>query len=214
MKTLRLAMIVALAAASALACNDSEDERHPATSNTSTAGSDAGTTASSPDDHGGSATTPSENGGRAGSTPGGAGGAAPTDEAGSGGDETGGAGGAAAEAPLEIIGVYDDSFGGEITISADSWSTGGAFPSSSAIVGYDNEQNVVYTQHPADDMYNPNKFAKTVYTEPANGSFYYCMIEYALDTLDAARASTKTADASDPENGGCSTFPWSKATAR
>jgi len=117
-----------------------------------------------------------------------------------------GAGGAPAAAPLEIIGVYDDDFGSVQTITADDWN-------GAAIVGYDNDQNVVYTKLPADDMFHPNKFTKTVYTEPKGDSFYFCEVEFSLDTLAEAEASTATADDSDPENHGCGgMFPWTKAT--
>jgi hypothetical protein len=117
-----------------------------------------------------------------------------------------GAGGAPAMATLEIIGVYDDSFMSVQTITADDWN-------GAKIVGYDNDANIVYTQAPADDMFNPSKFGKTVYTEPKNGSFYFCMVEFALDTLADAKASKTTADASDPDNSGCGgDFPWTKAT--
>jgi len=111
-----------------------------------------------------------------------------------------------AMSPLEIIGVYDDNFMGVQTITADDWND-------AKIVGYDNDANIVYTQAPADDMFNPNKFGKTVYTEPKNGSFYFCTVEFALDTLADAKASKTTADDSDPDNTGCGgDFPWTKAT--
>ncbi|HYP90167.1 MAG TPA: hypothetical protein VEQ59_18480, partial [Polyangiaceae bacterium] len=103
---------------------------------------------------------------------------------------------------------YDDNFGGEQIITYSDWN-------GSAIVGYDNEQNVVYTQFPDDDMYNASKFAKTVYTQPKDGSFYFCMVEFSLDTLADAEASDTTADDSDPESSGCGgEFPWTKATAK
>jgi hypothetical protein len=119
-----------------------------------------------------------------------------------------GAGGAPAAAPLEIIGQYDDSFMGEQIITGDDWN-------GAAIVGYDNAQNVVFTQAGADDMFNPNKFGKTVYTEPAkDGSFYFCQVEYALDTLAEAEASTSTADDGAPDTTGCGMFSWTKATPK
>jgi hypothetical protein len=109
---------------------------------------------------------------------------------------------------LEIIGEYDDNFGGEQIITAGDWN-------GSAIAGYDNDKNVVYTQFPDDDQFNPNKFAKTVYTQPEGGSFYFCMVEFSLDTLADAEKSSAVADDSDPDNGGCGgEFPWTKATAK
>lgn len=113
-----------------------------------------------------------------------------------------------AEDTLEIIGRYEDNFGGEQIITAQAWN-------GSAIVGYDNDKNVVYTQFPDDDLFNPSKFTKTVYTEPRAGSFYFCMVEYSLDTLAEARSSDADADASDPETSGCGgEFPWTKATKK
>jgi hypothetical protein len=73
----------------------------------------------------------------------------------------------------------------------------------------------VYGQLPDDDQYNPSKFTKIVYTEPVDDSFYYCWVEFSLDTLGAAKASQATADASDPDNTGCGgSFPWTKATRK
>jgi hypothetical protein len=124
-------------------------------------------------------------------------------------DGSAGAEGAPAEEALEIIGSYDDDFGAEQIITASSWN-------SSAIVGYDNELNVVYTQFPDDDMFNADKFAKTVYIEPkADGAFYFCIVEFSLDTLAEAKASDATADDSDPETTGCGgSFPWTLATPK
>jgi hypothetical protein len=118
-----------------------------------------------------------------------------------------GAGGAslAATAPSEIIGTWDNNFGGTEVITETAWN-------SSAVVGSDDAKNVVYTQFPDDDAFSPNKFAKTVYTEPKDDSFYFCMLVYSADTLEAAIADTSVADASDPDNSGCGSFSWSKAT--
>lgn len=109
---------------------------------------------------------------------------------------------------LEIIGEYDDNYGGEQIITADAWN-------GAVIAGFDNAKNAVFTQFPEDDMYNPSKFAKTVYTQPEGGSFYFCMVEFSLDTLEDAEASKEAADDSDPETTGCGgEFPWTKATAK
>jgi hypothetical protein len=108
---------------------------------------------------------------------------------------------------FELIGEYDDNFDGEQIITADKWND-------AIIADYDNDQNVVYTQLPEDDEFNPNKFTKTVYTEPKDGSFYFCTVEFALDTLEEAKASDATADDSDLETGCGGMFAWTKATAR
>ena len=122
-----------------------------------------------------------------------------------GGDGSGGEG--AVPAPLEIIGEYADNFGGEQTITADVWND-------AKIVEYDNDDNVVYTQLPQDDAFNPNKFVKVVYTEPQNDSFYFCWVAFSLDTLKEAKDSTATADASKPDESGCGGFAWTRATKK
>jgi len=229
MKIAYFASVLAMTATLAVACNDSEDRvtpPHAAAAGTSAsagkggsgAGSSNGGSSNGGSDHGGSgaadlagASGASELGGAGGNNVGGEPNVATAGEAGVG--VSGGAAGAGGEGsvsppPLELIGEYDDNFGGSFVITQDAWGT-------SAIAAYDNDENVVYTQFPPDDPYSPNKFAKTVYTEPANDAFYYCMVVYDADTLAIAQASTATADSSDPENGGCGgVFPWSKATKK
>jgi hypothetical protein len=215
MRPLHFASILALAAAPTFACDDVDDRVTPrsvagTTSAAGAAGSDDvahdGGAAGLTGNPSGAAGEPGiVNGGAAGEGGSAVGGEAAAGEAGSSGE--GGAGGATFVEPLELMGAYEDNFGGSFVISADAWGA-------SAIVAYDNALNAVYTQFPASDLYNPNKFAKTLYTEPADDeSFYFCMVVYSAATLMEAQASTATADDSDPENGGCGgQFPWTKAT--
>ena len=65
-------------------------------------------------------------------------------------------------------------------------------------------------QLPEDDEFNPNKYSRYVWTEPTNESFYYCTVDFGLETLDEALMSTTQADPSDPETGGCGGFAWTK----
>ena len=105
---------------------------------------------------------------------------------------------------LEIIGEYTDQFDSDQIITADEWN-------GSAIKAFDNDENVVYTQFPEDDMFSPNLFAKTVYTEPESDSFYFCMVVFDAETLADAQASDASADESDLAEG-CGGFEWSLAT--
>jgi len=220
----------------ALSCSDEEDAATPGTSGTTTTagkgsagsagkGGSGGTAAHTGGSSGSAGHGPISNGGvdddgapEAGAAGAGAGGrddgGAPA--TGGAGADSGGAAGAAGAAgaggegsnvpaPLEIIGEWVDDYGYDQIIDADSWN-------SATIVAYDNATNTVYAQNPASDPYNPSKFTKTVYTDLVSDSFYFCLIVYDAATLADAQNSTKTADASDPEHGGCSTFPWSKAS--
>ncbi len=110
-------------------------------------------------------------------------------------------------APLEIIGEYDDSFGGAHVITADAWN-------GASILEYDNDANIVYTQLPEDDEFNPSKFNKVLYTEPEDDHFYFCTVVFDAETLADAKASDASADDSNPAEAGCGgMFPWTLATA-
>jgi len=228
MKIAYFASVLAMTTAVAVACDDNADRVTPrhvsATAGTASSAGKTGNTAGSSTGDGGNGggsgggnvagtSGAPDQGGAAGDNVGGEPSAAGAGEAGAAGNGGGAGGdGSVAPAPLELIGSYDDNIGGTVigsfVITQDAWGA-------SAVAAYDNARNVVYTQFPPNDPYSPNKFAKTVYTEPANDAFYYCMVVYDADTLAAAQASTATADPSDPENGGCGgTFPWSKATKK
>jgi hypothetical protein len=220
MKHLRLATLFALVVLSAYACNDDED-RVPKPDSAGSAGeSAAGSGAGLAGDGAGGSDTLGGGDGAGGSddaggsdalggqAAGGSGAAGGSDDAGAAGGDAGGAGGAPAAEPSELLGEWSNNFGGDESITATAWNT-------SRIAAYDNDANVVYTQLPPNDAYNPDKFTKIVYTEPQNDSFYYCWVEFSLDTLEAAQASPASADASSPDTGGCGgSFPWTKATKK
>jgi hypothetical protein len=223
-KTLQFVSILALAAATTFACDDDGDRRvtrgtagsagnlaggagKMSTAGTSSNAGAGGASAGA----GGNAGEPSEGGasGAAGSNEGGAAGS--SIEAGAAGEsgaagQAGGGGEAGASAvvqgPLEIIGSWDNNFGGEDIITATEWSSFG-FPSNIAM--YENDANVVYTE-------SGGTFSKVVYTEVESDSFYYCTIDYGKATLAEAIASTKVADSSAPGTGGCGGFSWTKNT--
>lgn len=104
---------------------------------------------------------------------------------------------------LEIAGEWKGEFGDE-NISVEDWS--GAM-----VVEFDNDHNVAYTQYPEDAEFNPGKFSKLVWTEPTDEGFYYCTLDFGLDSLADAKDSAKTADAKNPEDmGSCGMFAWTK----
>lgn len=110
-------------------------------------------------------------------------------------------------ADIEVAGTWQDDFGSApVTITADAWGE-------ATVVSFDNAERFAIIQNPADAEYNPSKFGKHIWTEPKDGVFYDCMVEYDLASAADAEASTKTADATDPANGGCGGFAWSKMTA-
>lgn len=111
---------------------------------------------------------------------------------------------------LEINGTWTSAFGGNEVISNESWVF--SWGMSGAIIEYNNDNNTLYIQNPANDEYNPSKFSKIVWTEIAENSFYYCTLAVGSETLDDAKNDTTAYDSSDPDNSGCNGWSWTKLT--
>jgi hypothetical protein len=110
----------------------------------------------------------------------------------------------ASNAQIELEGSWTGEFGDE-EISSASWN-------GATLVEFDNAENTAITQNAEAAAFDPGKFNKLVWTEPRNDSFYYCTVDYGLDSADAAAATAKTADEDDLEGVGCGGFPWSYLT--
>src|SRR5256885_7307034 len=97
-----------------------------------------------------------------------------------------------ARSHLEIAGRYHDSFGEDVVISDTAWNTSSADSSAnSKVIEFDNDKDFAITQNAGDDMSEPNKFNKNVWSEPKADGFYYCTVAYGLATAAAAKQSTK-----------------------
>ena len=105
---------------------------------------------------------------------------------------------------LEIAGSWTGEFGDE-EISSDTWNN-------QSVISFDNDENSAVTQNADDDAFNPSLFSKLVWTEPENDTFYYCTVDFGVETAELAAATTKTADEADLEGSGCGGFPWTKLT--
>jgi hypothetical protein len=119
------------------------------------------------------------------------------------------------QAGLEIAGTWESNFQSTEILTDVAWDTvGDGFESSSEIVDYDNDENVLVTMgekymEPEVDVYS-----RVIWTEPSDGSFYYCTVAFNLETLDDALNSTATADSSDPEAmNSCGAGTWTKLSA-
>lgn len=107
---------------------------------------------------------------------------------------------------FELEGEWTSLFGDE-TITDTEWN-------GNALIEFDEDMNFAVTQTPTSAQFNPGKFNKIVYTEPEVNSFFYCFVDFGVDTAAMARTSTQTADASDPSVGGCGAFPWTQLTRK
>ncbi|SRR5690554_5391158 len=114
----------------------------------------------------------------------------------------------AADVPeeLEVLGSWSSQYGDE-EITATQWGY-------SPLVKFDNAERVAYTRSADDAEYNPGKYGKIVWTPLVDDSFYYCTVEYALDTLEEAENSTTAFDATNPDESGCGGFSWTKLTRK
>jgi hypothetical protein len=115
---------------------------------------------------------------------------------------------------IEIDGSWTASVSGtEIgteIIDDDGWTVGSSV---SVIADYSNAENVAVTRNPDDAEFSPGKYNRIVWTDIADGAFYYCTTDFGLDTVEDAQAAETTPDPSDPDNSGCGgTFPWTKLT--
>ena len=106
---------------------------------------------------------------------------------------------------IEIAGNWNSQWGEE-NIGETHWNT-------ATLISFDNSSNTAITQMPVDDEYNPSKFSKSVWTEPVDGSFYYCTFVYGLASETDALAASNTTDANDLEGEGCGGFSWTKLEA-
>jgi len=105
---------------------------------------------------------------------------------------------------IEVAGTWLDPYESPpLVITNTAWGT-------SSMSRYDNTARFAITQSPADDPYTANKWARQAWTRPVENVWYLCTVDYGLDTEEAAVNTTKTADPSSPDTGGCGAFPWSR----
>lgn len=113
---------------------------------------------------------------------------------------------ACGSAAIEVEGEWESEFGGKTTITSEKWGV-------SSVVNYDNDANWAVIQMPADDAFNPEKFAKIVWTEIDNNSFYECWVAFGQETAKDAENTTEKADSTNPAESGCAGYSWTKNTA-
>jgi hypothetical protein len=112
--------------------------------------------------------------------------------------------GDATEETIEIAGDWSTSYGESYAITSESWG-------SSSVEDFDNDANWAVTQYSEDDEWNPNLFAKQVWTEiDEMGFFYQCTVLFSAETLEEATNAEDTADYDDLDGAGCAGFPWTK----
>ncbi len=104
---------------------------------------------------------------------------------------------------IEVHGDWHTNYGGVMSISSFMWDA-------ATVSSYNNNSRTAITQNSADDEWSPSTFNVVQWTEPMDGVFWVCTVDFGLETADDAATSAKVADASDPATGGCGDFPWTR----
>jgi hypothetical protein len=104
---------------------------------------------------------------------------------------------------IETIGDWKTNFSTDELITGSTWSF-------AWLRAFENGENWAITQNPSDAQYGPGTFNKIVWTEPKAGKWWYCTVDFGLETLDAAKKSSQTADDKDPAKSGCGNYPWTQ----
>ncbi len=116
---------------------------------------------------------------------------------------------------LAVVGTWSDGYGDTDTITQSTWRvSGNGSDETDTIVSFDNSKREAIIQTPASAKYNPDTFSKNLWTQPtAAGDWWLCTVDYGEKTAAAALNTTKTADQSHPDQGGCGSYPWSHMTS-
>ena len=107
------------------------------------------------------------------------------------------------QGPLEIVGEYEDNWGGAQVITEDTWFSGDM---SFEISQYNNELKIVIAQNATSNQYNPDKWSKFQWSMDPHNNLFYCQVAFEEETEDAA-ISVPPAIANDLETG-CGGFSW------
>ena len=132
----------------------------------------------------------------------------PAADAPGGGEE---AGPDAETAPLAIIGLWADDYGGEHDIDGQRWQMGyGPSASRFHVAHYDNTARWLVARNDEGNQWSPSLWSRFDWTWQAD-ELWYCQSAFdAASEQDALAAPP--ADAGDPTSSGCGGFAWSRLT--
>jgi len=91
-------------------------------------------------------------------------------------------------------------------LSVAQWLNGSA---AYTLIKIDKSKRFAIALNSAANTYHPSKYSRFDWTEDANGQTFFCQVAYDKSTAAEAEA-VDSADRSNPANGGCSGFAWSR----
>ena len=114
---------------------------------------------------------------------------------------------------LEIIGEYNDNFGGSHTITSTTWTQVSSFGTSIyEIDSYSNSEDYLIGLGDESNGFNPGLYDRFDWTT-FESSLYYCTSVFGEATADDAKtAGEGLADTTDPSTNGCGVknFSWTR----
>lgn len=112
---------------------------------------------------------------------------------------------------LEIIGNYDDNFGGSHTITSTTWTQdySGSI-SIYQIESFSNNEDYLLGLGDNSNAFNPGTYDRFDWTT-FESSLYYCTTAFGKTSAEDARtAGEGVADTTDPSSSGCGGFSWTR----
>ena len=112
---------------------------------------------------------------------------------------------------LEIIGEYNDNFGGSHTISSTTWTqVSSSGTSIYEIDSYSNSEDYLIGLGDESNSFNPGTYDWFDWTT-FESSLYYCTAAFGNASAEDARtAGEGVSDATDPSTSGCGGFSWTR----
>lgn len=108
------------------------------------------------------------------------------------------------ENDIEIAGHWDTNFDTTEDIDDEWWDF-------MHMIEFDNDDRWAVTQNPEDNEWGADTYNRLVWTPIEDDVFYYCTVDFNLDTEEEAMDTDATAD-DDDLDGGCGGNPWTEMT--
>lgn len=117
-----------------------------------------------------------------------------------------------AEYDIEIAGNWMTQFDTREDIDDDEW----IFvyddndDLAQEVIDFDNEERWAITKNPDDAELGPGTYNRSVWTSLEEDQFYYCTVDFGLDSEEEAHDSEETADEGDLDGGCGDGFSWTE----
>ena len=110
---------------------------------------------------------------------------------------------------LEIIGIWEDTWGFEQKVSQAEWTSGDSVFHTSQ---FDNHDDFLIAQNDTNNQWSPDKWSRFDWTWDESGKLYFCQSAFDAESEQDALSAT-SADREDLESG-CGGFSWSALEIR